>query len=866
LTVQLVEREELLVELLAAWDRGGILMLVGGEAGVGKSSLVRALGLRLDGRARVLFGSCEHLTTPSPLAPIEDIGRELGGRFAIELEECRTPRDVSLLLLGAMREPSVVVIEDIHWADNATLDVIRVLGRRVAGSGSLVVATFRDDETVDHRAMRELLGDLASAAAIERVHVAPLSRAAVGILAADRDADGDAVYALTGGNPFYVTELLASGGSGDLPPTVRDAVLARTGRLSLDAQRFLEGASLVPGCSELAFLAAAFPPAGGEIDECVGAGVLETSPTGIGFRHEIARLAVESTVTPQRRRELHGAILRALEVSPSGGDLSRLAHHADEAGEIEAAVRYGLEAAERGARTGAHRDAAAQYARVLRHAMGLGPAERADLLSAYGRECLASGSYEASIAALTEAVELRRSLGDECGAGDDLTRLTMPYVTLGLNADAETVSRQAIELLEPFPETSELANAYASQAYIRMISRDNAEAVVWGERTVAIALALDASETLALGLNLTGTARMMSGEIDEGTSLLRQSLEVAERNHLEHRIANAHWMLGSGLAEMHEFERAESSLRDHIAFAEEHDLDCDYTSAWLAAVLLYRGRWDEASALARRLIAGNPPPVTRITAGTVLGRVRARRGDPGSMKALDDALALAAQGGHLQRLGQVGAARAEAAWLGADLDRCADEARAVYGLALEKRHLWFAGELAYWQWKAGARLEAPAWIAEPYRLQIAGEPAAAAALWLERGCPYEAARALAESSDAEEVGEALSVFQDLGALPAARLTAARLRHLGAAVPRGPRPATLANAGRLTGREIEVLQLIAEGLRNAEVAERLVLSRRTIDHHVSAILRKLSARTRVEAIAAAGELGLLDEAPPARQSR
>ena len=167
--MELVEREELLAKLLAAWDRGGILMLVGGEAGVGKSSLVQAFGSRLDGRARVLFGSCEHLTTPSPLAPIEDIGRELGGRLAIELEECRKPRDVALLLLDAMREPAVVVIEDIHWADNATLDVIRVLGRRIAGSGSLVVATFRDDETVDHRAMRELLGDLASVAAVERV-------------------------------------------------------------------------------------------------------------------------------------------------------------------------------------------------------------------------------------------------------------------------------------------------------------------------------------------------------------------------------------------------------------------------------------------------------------------------------------------------------------------------------------------------------------------------------------------------------------------------------------------------------------------------------------------------------------------------
>ena len=298
--------------------------------------------------------------------------------------------------------------------------------------------------------MRRLLGDLASIAAVERlaVEAAQPSRRRRALSAA-QDADGDAVYSLTGGNPFYVTELLAASGPGasgadELPITVRDAVLARTGRLSPAAQRFLEGASLVPGRAELAFLEAAFPAAGGAIDECIGAGVLEASRAGIGFRHELARLSVESTVAPQRRRELHGAILRALKTSPTAGELSKLAHHAEEAGEIGAAVRYGLEAAERGARTGAHRDAAAQYARVLRHATGLEPAARADLLSAYGRECLAGGSYEDAIEALTEAVELRRSLGDDRGAGDDLARLAMPYVTLGLNPEAET-SQQGVD-------------------------------------------------------------------------------------------------------------------------------------------------------------------------------------------------------------------------------------------------------------------------------------------------------------------------------------------------------------------------------------------------------------------------------------
>ena len=204
------------------------------------------------------------------------------------------------------------------------------------------------------------------------------------------------------------------------------------------------------------------------------------------------------------------------------------------------------------------------------------------------------------------------------------------------------------------------------------------------------------------------------------------------------------------------------------------------------------------------------------------------------------------------------AARAEAAWLSGDAERTLAEARTVYPLALQKRHVWFAGELAYWQWKAGGLDRAPAWIAEPYRLQIAGSAVAAAARWRDRGCSYEAARALAESDVAGDVAVALTEFERLGATPAARLARDRLRALGARVPRGPRPTTRANPAGLTSRQLEVLPLIAGGLRNAEVADRLVLSRRTVDHHVSAILRKFNARTRGEAVATAAKLGLLQD--------
>jgi DNA-binding CsgD family transcriptional regulator/tetratricopeptide (TPR) repeat protein len=849
------ERDALLSRLEGLRREGGSLVFVGGEAGVGKTSLVRAFAAGQDGR--VLVGACEHLATPAPLGPIDDVAVEAGGEFASYLESCRAPRDVALALVDELAKPTLVVFEDVHWADEATLDVLRLLARRISATPSLVVATYRDDETGDEHPLRLLLGDLASTGAIERLEVPPLSRTAVRRLAAAENADGDEIFALTHGNPFFVTELLASPGEA-LPATVRDAVLARTARRSPAARRLLEGVALVPGRAELWLLDGAFPDDVGHVDECVTAGVLVADARNVAFRHELARRAVESTVPPERRRRLHAAILRALETTPRRFDSSRLAHHADEAGDVEAVLRYGRAAAERGSKTGSHREATAQYARVLRHADGLPAVERADLLSAHAFEAQASGRYEDAIASLRRAIELRLQAGDELRAGEHLARLAMPCVIVGRTAEAEEGSERAVALLETLPPSRELAAAYGFQAYVRMICRDNAAAVRWGEKAVALAEQLDAPDTLALGLNMIGAAYVMSGEIERGISLLERSLAVADEHGLEHRVANAHWMLGSGLGEMYELERAEQSLRDHIAFAEEHELDTGYTRAWLAAVLVYRGRWSEGASLAHELLDRRIEAVTRITADVALGRVRARRGDPEVAAVLDEALALAEEGGHLQRLGHVHAARAEAAWLTGDCRRTIDEATAVYALSLEKRHLWFAGELAYWLWKADALSEPPEWIAEPYRLQIAGEPLAAAERWRARGCPYESARALAESSRPDDIRKALAEFERLGAAPSARLARERLRELGARVPRGPRPTTRANPATLTARELEVLRLVASGLRNAEVAERLVVSRRTVDHHVSAVLRKLRARSRAEAAEAAARLGLLED--------
>lgn len=473
----LLERDELLEELAAAGV--GRLVFVGGEAGVGKTSLVRAFCDRTD--KRVLHGICEALTTPTPLGPFVDLVGQVGGGFGAKLAAGAAPREVALALAAELDRPTVVVLEDVHWADEASLDVLRVLGRRVDGTKALVLATYRQELSDDHP-LRVVLGELASTAAVTRVTVAPLSLDAVRTLAEPQGVDAESVFAVTRGNPFYVTEVLAAGGT-ELPSTVRDAVLARAASLDPAARRLLEVAAVVPARAELWLLERVAADEMDALGTCISFGMLREEGDAIAFRHELARLAIESAIPPHRRRALHAAMLSALSRPSSGEpDDARLAHHAEEAGDEDAVLKHARAAAERAARLGAHREAASQYARARRHADRLERAERAALLAAYAHEAQLTGRYEQSLSARLEAIALCRELGDRLGEGENLSRVMSPYVSLGRNAEAEDASRLSVDVLEAHPESRELAFAYTSQASLRMLNRDNYEGVDWGGR------------------------------------------------------------------------------------------------------------------------------------------------------------------------------------------------------------------------------------------------------------------------------------------------------------------------------------------------------------------------------------------------
>ena len=242
----------------------------------------------------------------------------------------------------------------------------------------------------------------------------------------------------------------------------------------------------------------------------------------------------------------------------------------------------------------------------------------------------------------------------------------------------------------------------------------------------------------------------------------------------------------------------------------------------------------------------------------VLGRLRARRGDPDPWGPLDEAAELAQPTGELQRLAPVATARAEARWFAGEVDAVAAETEPALALATARENEWVAGELCLWRRRAGIDEATPAAVATPFALELSGDAEEAARWWQTAGCPYEAAMALSLSQSEASLRLSLAELQRLGARPAAARVARTLRERGARdLRQGPRSATLDNPALLTARELEVLELLGEGLRNAQIADSLVLSRKTVDHHVSAILRKLDASTRTQAVAAAARLGIFD---------
>ena len=848
----LLERNHQLDRLAAAFDRTrlgrGSLMLLHGEAGAGKTTVVEHFVDSLPSTAALMLAACEPLFAARPLGPLLDVINMLPPRLAASIRDGDVTKNLFSDLLNhlqTLNDPLVWVIEDVHWADAGTLELLRYLGRRLRTLPVLVIATFRDDDLAIDHPLRLAVGEL-PAATIERIEIPSLSRAAVHTLAATTERDCDELFEVTGGNAFFVSEALRCADR-DIPPSVADAVLSRFARLSVGARAVAEFVSISPKRLEVQLVSNLVGEGNRSLDECIGKGLLRTDGEYLSFRHDIARQTVERELKPGCSRYLHQQLFAALcRDGDQTGELARKLHHARGAGMRNEILALAPVAARAASEVSAHREAAKYYALTLEYANALHESQRAALLESMANEYRLTSDIDNAIAATRAALALRKELGDILPQGMNLRRLGDLLREKGQRVDAERMVDEAIAVLQDTAPSIELVYAYAEKARLLVWTRYS-EAAAVGACAVALAESLGDSSALVDALHAGALARLYLTEDAEAIAQLRKGLQVAISEGMEDAAGKLYAALQLAGVIYKDFRSALEIAEEGVAFCEERDLD-RFTHILLdnrALSLIELGRWDEADVeIARCLARPNVAKLLRNSLQFLDERQKVRRGLPGAGQywiALQGDLSGLPLG---YRVPAVATACVEMAWLRGDLDGAGKCAALGIESAVRSRDGRLLGPLLVW----ATRLEMPFEqtglpVHEVYQQELSGDIAAAAAIWHERGCVYEQAMTLVHG-DESQVGEALRLFNTLGAQPAAEIARFRLRALGVrSIPRGPLQRTQADPLGLTMRERQVYELLQQALSNGQIARRLHRSTRTIEHHVASIFGKLGVAKR-----------------------
>jgi ATP/maltotriose-dependent transcriptional regulator MalT len=824
----LLERQQTLATLStavanAAAGRGSVV-LVTGEAGIGKTSLIRAFASGAEAGARILLSACDDLMASRTLGPLRDA---VLGSEPVD--------DVFSALLDALAAtaPTVLIVEDIHWADDATLDVLGYAARRIEPIGAVLVLTFRDDEVDPQHPLHRFLGVLAGCP-VHRAALAPLSRTAVDRLCEGTGADPAALHHVTRGNPFFVTEVLASPGEA-VPDSVMAAVLARVGRLGPECREALDQLSVVPSQVEMALAMTLLGRRLHALAEAEQAGVVAVDADRLAFRHELARRAIEQSLPELRRQQLNAVVVAALR-GDGFREPARLMHHAVQAGDVDTIVAVGPEAALEAAQAGSHRQALAHIRSVLPYAGRLSPHDRAGLLDAYGWELYNAHRFRQAVDAGREAARLYAESGDAVAVGLCLVRVSRHLFMAGQTGEAEEAAQRAVTLLEPTGDGAALAHASLYDGAIFAMTDDpaRAEPILVGARDLA--LRAGRPDLAALSLNYLGIARFELGD-QTGLELLRESIAMAIDTRQHEYAARGYCNLVELLARGGRVDELEAWVARGLAFTRERGFWSHAYNLELhrCVALIRRGAWDAALAGLRALVRGvDDPGMLYAYSVPWLGRLLARRGEPGAEEMLAAAWGRARRGRLLIGVAYAGLAYVEWAWLAGDEDVVREVADELLPRTAHPGAAAFRAELLRYLARAGLDAEPVCDRADD---------------------PYERALDRAYSGDPDAIVDGIRVLDGLGAGPAAALARERLRVMGERVPRGPRIGGRPNPAGLTERQLAVLELVSEGMTNAEIADRLVVSVRTVDHHVAAVLGKLGVRSRRDAAAAAHAMGI-----------
>jgi DNA-binding CsgD family transcriptional regulator/tetratricopeptide (TPR) repeat protein len=849
----LLEREQelgRLGELLeSVATSGGKVVLIRGEAGIGKSSLVRAFVATLEGSAHVRMGYCDDLQTPQPFGPLWDIAREEAALLkALRASDRQEVMQSLFDLLTVSLRPNVVVIEDTQWADEATLDAIKYVGRRIARTNGLLILTYRDEEVDFDDPLRSVLGALPPDY-VERVELTGLSRVAVAEIVAESELDPDRVLELTHGNPFFVTEMAMTAGD-RIPESVRDSVMGRVGRLSILSREMLRYMSVIPERTSRGELAVLVGSAHDQLVECERLGLLDVGTETVAFRHELIRRAVEASLATSERIAIHRALL---DVLPDDTDPARLVHHARGANDVDRLIDLIPRAAESAADVGGNREASAHYRMLAPHLSRLADAERARILVDW-----AEIEYYLACADAMDLLEGAIGLYREFGSPQDLARALALAVavneTHARTAVAESYAMEAIRVLEAEGDSADLAEALSRYADLLLHKGEGVKADRYVERALTMSEATGSELAAIRALIVKGMLAYVRGERG-GRDLVEEARARAERGGHHYEEVTALRSLAYSGQEQDDIDLQQDVAQRARAAAIRYELpflEAEADSVY-ADALMRKGNWDAAEDLATENLGSHANADVHLM--RVLGLLRLRRGKSGGMENLQGAWVLAQESGEIDYLLHVGTALAEARWLGQEIEEGPDLLRELMRTGLRHEFPWLGGALASWLSILGWLDAEPERLPEPHAQIIEGNWPDAAAHWAKKGMPYEEGIALTRG-DRDARLRSLDIFELLGADAVAARVRKDLREEGVNVPRGKGRATREHEAGLTARQAEVLALLGEGLSNPEIADRLFLSPRTVENHVSAVLAKLDSSNREEVVTRARSEGLL----------
>ena len=774
---RLLERDDALEALSAAVASAGLgrgrIVVVTGEPGIGKTALVRAFIRSLGDRARVLFGSCDDLVTPRPLGPFDDMASAAPALAAALASP--TPADVHRALLGELRggpHPVIVVIEDAHWADEATIDVLTWLVRRIETLPVTVVLTYRDGVVIDAHPLLPMLGSIPPAIT-QRLRLEPLSTAAVAeLVGTDR---AEQVASATGGIPFFVSEVAALDPltDGDVPASVTHAVLARIARLPTATRDLLDQLAVEPSRTATSLLDRLQPDWADDVEPAEQLAVITSEPGWLAFRHELARRAVLEAMPASRRAVLHRAVASAL--AAADADPARVVHHAEAGGDVELLVTHARIAADRAAAASAHREAWSHLQRLVPLLDHIPAADVATLLEFASREAYAAGDMTAAHDLAARSLDEFRTASDTVGRGRLHRWLSRIRWFEGRRLESEVQARLAVDVLEPLGPSEELAWAFSNLSQLSMLAWHSDDAVRWGERAIEVATAVDAQSALAHAMLNVATARAMTTE-DEGPH--REAVAVALAAGEHHEVVRGLGLIAYRAMESDRLLRAAEVGREALAYAENHEVETlrQYLIAILGRVAFLEGRWEEAEELLGE-IARSPMPVNRMFALRTLAQLQLRRGDPEAARTIAEGRRLADQAAEPQRTLPMVEIEAEQAWLDGRVVELVP--RLVDAMGPAQWFPAFLGRIARWLQEAGSLDEVPADIPEPRLAELEGRWADAADAWRERGMPYEEALALARTGN-DGLVEARAIAERLGAAPLLRRLGAPERVSGVA--------------------------------------------------------------------------------------